>query len=350
MIAKTVKKFFEDRFPIQDIDLKELTNEPVPNHLKRWWFALGGTPAYLFVVQIVTGILLAFYYEATPQRAYESVRFITEEAAFGWYLRSIHKWAATFMIAAVILHQMRVYFTASYRKPRELNWMVGMGLLMTTLMIGFTGYSLVYEQLSYWGATVGANIADTVPMIGGLIKQMMLAGEVYNEHTLSRFFILHAAVLPVTLIILVAIHIAIIRMQGVTDFRFEDEPEEAPKTFNFFPDHLYTELIIGLVLMILLSALATLAPPTMGSQADPLTTPDVIKPEWFFYVAFRWLKFFSGTAAVLSMGFIVFGMVFWPFIDAQIQKTKFKDASFWIGIGGVFLLIALTIWEALVKH
>ncbi|MCE2541537.1 MAG: cytochrome b N-terminal domain-containing protein [Acidobacteria bacterium] len=104
--------------------LRELTNEPVPWHLKRWWFALGGTPAYLFVVQIPTGILLAFYYAASAGRAYESVRFITEEAAYGWYLRSVHKWAATLMIAAVVLHQMRVFFTGAYRKPRELNWIV----------------------------------------------------------------------------------------------------------------------------------------------------------------------------------------------------------------------------------
>ena len=111
----------------------------------------------------------------------------------------MHKWAATLMIAAVILHQMRVFFTGAYRKPREINWLVGMCLLVCTLMTGFTGYSLVYEQLSYWGATVGANISDTVPLVGGFMKRMMLAGDAYNQRTLSRFFVLHAAVLPVTM-------------------------------------------------------------------------------------------------------------------------------------------------------
>ena len=191
-------RFFSDRLPISGDQLRELTNEPVPYHLKRWWFALGGTPAYLFVVQIFTGILLAFYYEASPQVAYSSVQYITEEAAFGWFIRGIHKWAATLMIAAVILHQMRVYFTGAYRKPRELNWIVGMCLLLATLMTGFTGYSLVYEQLSFWGATVGANIADTTPVVGDFLKQMMLGGDTYNERTLSRFYVLHAAILPAT--------------------------------------------------------------------------------------------------------------------------------------------------------
>ena len=350
-MSTSVGRWLGERLPISGEQFRELTNEPVPYHLKRWWFALGGTPAYLFVVMIATGIMLAFYYEAAPGTAYESVRYITEEAAFGWFLRSVHKWAATLMIAAVILHQMRVYFTGAYRKPREINWIIGMFLLICTLMTGFTGYSLVYEQLSYWGATVGANIADTVPVIGGFIKNMMLAGETYNERTLPRFFVLHAAVLPVTMVLLIAVHIAIIRMQGVTEYKFRDEPEGESKTFNFFPDHLYTELTIGLVLMILLSALATVFPATMGPPADPLTTPEVIKPEWFFYVAFRWLKLFTGTAAVLSMGFVVFLMFAWPFVDSWIRrKTKFQEASVWIGIIGVLAIIGLTVWEAVARH
>jgi quinol-cytochrome oxidoreductase complex cytochrome b subunit len=348
---EAIKSWFRERLPISRAQLQELTNEPVPNHLKRWWFCLGGTPAYLFVVQIFTGILLALYYQAAPSTAYESVRHITHEVAYGWYFRSVHKWAATLMVAAVILHQMRVYFTGAYRKPRELNWMVGMCLLLCTLMIGFTGYSLVYEQLSYWGATVGANICDTVPVVGKYFKQLLLAGEVYNQQTLSRFYVLHAAILPVTMILLLAIHIGILRLQGVTEFRFEDEPPGKPQQFDFFPDHLYTELIIGLILMILLSVLSTVFPAVMGDPADPLTTPEVIKPEWFFYVTFRWLKLFAPTFAVLSMGFIVFLMFVWPFIDAWIRrKTRFTEASVWIGIVGVLLIIGMTVWEAAVKH
>jgi quinol-cytochrome oxidoreductase complex cytochrome b subunit len=346
-----LRRWFGERLPVSGRQFRELTNEPVPYHLKHWWFALGGTPAYLFIVQIFTGILLAFYYEASPATAYESVEFITREVSFGWYIRSVHKWAATLMLVAVILHQIRVFFTGAYRKPREVNWLVGMCLLFCTLLTGFTGYSLVYEQLSFWGATVGANITDTVPVIGTFLKRMMLAGDSYNQATLSRFFVLHAAILPVTIVFLIALHITVIRLQGVTEFRFKGEETGAPKTFNFFPDHLYTELIIGLVLMILLSTLATILPATLGPQADPLQTPEVIKPEWFFYVAFRWLKLFSGTAAVLSMGFIVFVMFAWPFIDQWIRKhTRFQEVSVWVGIFAVLAIIAMTLWEAMVRH
>ena len=346
-----IQSWVTERLPVSGDQLRELTNEPVPYHMKRWWFALGGTPAYLFVVQIVTGILLAFYYEASPSGAYDSVQYITHQANYGWFVRSLHKWAATLMIAAVILHQMRVYFTGAYRKPREINWMVGMCLLLCSLMLGFTGYSLVFEQLSYWGATVGANIADSVPLVGGFFKTMLLAGDSYNQRTLSRFFVIHAAILPTAMTCLIILHIAIIRLQGVTEFRFKDEPEGKPAHFNFFPDHLYTELILGLVLMILLTSLALFLPAELGPRADPLTTPEIIKPEWFFYVAFRWLKLFSATVAVLSMGLVVFAMFAWPFVDSWIRRrTRFQEASVWIGIGAVALIIGLTVWEAVVAH
>jgi quinol-cytochrome oxidoreductase complex cytochrome b subunit len=168
---------------------------------------------------------------------------------------------------------------------------------------------------------------------------------------LSRLFIVHAAILPVAMIVLIGVHILLIRLHGVTEFQFADEAKDRPKHFRFFPDHAYTELIIGLVLMILLSVLATVVPVGMGPRADPLTTPEVIKPEWFFYVMFRWLKLFSGTAAVLSTGFIVFVMFVWPFIDGGIRRfTPFKEASVWIGIVAVLAIIGLTVWEAAVAH
>ncbi len=344
-----IAAWFRERIPVRGEQLRELTNEPVPGHLKHWWFCLGGTPAFLFLVQIVTGILLAFYYQPTQASAYESVRAISEELRFGWYLRGLHKWGATLMVAAVILHQIRVYFTGAYRKPRELNWCVGMLLLLLTLLTGFTGYSLVYEQLSYWGATVAGNISDTVPVVGPMLKQGLLAGDTYNANTLPRFFILHAAVLPGAMICLLAVHITLIRLQGISDLRFPGQKDAG--TFNFFPDHVLTELGIGLFLMLLLSVLATVYPAFSGPKADPLVTPEVIKPEWFFYATFRWLKLFSGTVAVLSMGLIGFVMFIWPFIDGALRKRwKGTEVSVYVGIAGALSIIGLTLWEALAIH
>lgn len=348
---EALRRWWSSRVPISGEQLRALTNEPVPYHMKRWWFCLGGTPAYLFVIQVVTGILLAFYYQPTAESAYQSVGYITNEVTFGWYFRSLHKWAATFMIASVILHQTRVYFTGAYRAPRELNWVVGMLLLLCTLGLGFTGYSLVFEQLSFWGATVGANICRTVPLVGDTMAHLMLGGEEYSSRTLPRLYVLHAAVLPACVLALMAVHFTLMRLQGITELKFEDQPEEAPKHFDFFPDHVYTELIIGLVLMILLSALATIRPAELGPVADPLNTPEVIKPEWFFFASFRWLKLFSVTLAVLSMGLAVFAMIVWPWLDALIRRvTRFEDASVWIGIVVSSTIIGLTVWEAVVQH
>lgn len=343
--------WWQERIPISGPALRELANEPVPMHLKHWWFCLGGTPAYLFLVQIVTGILLAFYYQASPQTAYESIRYISEDVSFGWYIRGLHKWAATLMIATMILHQMRVYFTHAYRRPREINWVIGMAILMTTLLTGFTGYSLVFEQLSYWGATVAANICDAVPWVGGWAKTMLLGGSEYNDQTLSRFYILHAAVLPGAIMLLLAVHITLIRMHGISELEHDQQPQNDRRTFDFFPDHVMSEMMIGVGLMVILSVLATAVPATLGPRADALTTPELIKPEWFFYVSFRWLKLFSLTFAVLSSGLIVAAMFLWPWIDKALRRlTRIQEISVYIGILATFALVGLTVWEAIVEH
>ena len=170
-----VRDWFQERIPVSGEQLRDLTNEPVPNHMKHWWFCLGGTPAFLFLLQIVTGIMLCFYYTPSTQGAYESVRYISEELAYGWYIRGLHKWGATFFIATIILHQIRIYFTSAYRMPREINWMVGMCILLCATVLVFTGYSLVYEQLSFWGATVGANYCRQCSL-GGWLHEADAAG------------------------------------------------------------------------------------------------------------------------------------------------------------------------------
>lgn len=347
----TLGGWLDDRLPVSNGWLRRLVDERVPRHLRGWWFALGGTPAYLLAVQVVTGILLAFYYETAPRAAYESVRYISEEAAFGWYLRSVHKWAGTLMIAAVILHQIRVFFTGAYRKPRELNWMIGCLLLFCTLLVGFTGYSLVYDQQSFWGVTVGVNIAQGVPLVGDLLKNLMLGGDAYNARTLARFFILHAAILPVFMIALVVLHLVLVRIQGVSEPTLGERRGGPVEKIALYPDHVYTELVVCLTLMVLLTVLACLFPATMGPPADPNVTPEEVKPEWFFYAAFRWLKLFTRTGALLSLGLVVLAMFAWPLIDEEIRRrTRFPDASLWIGLAGVLAIVGLTLWEAFARH
>ena len=336
--------------PIDWEIIQHASAEPVPHHLKKWWFCLGGTPLYLFVVQVITGIALTFYYVPTPDGAYASVAAITHEIRFGWFIRSMHMWSANLMIVAVILHMLRVYFTGAYRHPRQLNWMFGVGLLGITLVFGFTGYSLIYEQMSFWGATVSANLVNSVPLAGPLMKYFMLGGSDVGPNTLTRFFMLHIGVLPTAIVALLAIHIFLIRSHGVKEMHFEDEEvAEEERFFKFWPDHVFTELIIGLVLMYLLTILALIFPADLGEPADPTTTPAHIKPEWYFFASFRLLKLLSLQASVIVTMIFVFALLFWPFIEEFLFRRFKMSEKVPILLGVVVFLgfLALTVWESM---
>ncbi|MCI0587274.1 MAG: cytochrome b N-terminal domain-containing protein [Planctomycetes bacterium] len=314
--------------------------------MRRWWFALGGTPLYLFLVQVVTGILLTFYYVPSPDRAYDSVRRITEEVSFGWWIRSLHRWSSHLMIASVILHVLRVFFTGTYRRPREFTWMVGTAVLGTTFFFGFTGYSLVYEQLSYWGATVAGNLTAAAPLVGPFLAGMLRGGETISDNTLTRFFVLHIGILPTVLFLLLGLHILLVRLHSVS--RLESTAEEDRRTFPFFPDHFLTECAVFLVLTVLLNTLACAFPAGLAERADPLNPPPHIKPEWYFYFTFRWLKLTGLETAVATLGLAGGIFLLWPFLDAWLLRRRGGgEASVVLGTVGFAGIVALTIWEAL---
>lgn len=341
-----LRSWLAERLPVSVEALKAAGNEPVAGHLKIWWFALGGTAAMLFFGQILTGLLLCLYYQPTPERAWESVRYITGQVPYGWWIRSLHKWGANLMIVAVSLHLMRVFFSGAYRKPREVNWFVGVTLFLLTLMLGFTGYSIVYEQLSYWGATVAANITEAVPVIGRGLARTLRGGDQIGAATLSRFFILHAAVLPMLLLALFAFHITLVRLHGVSEFPLRGEPRPAP--YPFIPDHLLKELATGLALITIVTCMSVLFPVGMGPPADPINTPEHIKPEWYFYFTFRWLKLSSlgmGIAGVTAAIGVLFA---WPLIDAAIRRRRpNSELSMAFGAAAVIVFVVFTVWEAL---
>jgi quinol-cytochrome oxidoreductase complex cytochrome b subunit len=293
----------------------------------------------------VTGILLLFYYVPEPGRAYDSVAEISSSVRFGWWLRSIHKWAATAMIVAVCLHTIRVFFTGAYRKPRELTWVVGCMLLFATLTAGLTGYSLVYEQLSYWGTTVTSNLVAAVPAVGGTLSRFLRGGAEVGPATLTRFFVLHVAIVPGAIAILAMLHLALVRAHGVTEL----EPRRGePRTFPLLPDHVLTELSIALVLMIGLNVLAILLPAELGERASPTATPEHIRPEWYFYFAFRWLKLTSLRVGVLGVGVAAAIMVIWPAVDLALRRlSPRRELSLLFGAAAVLVVVVLTLWEAL---
>ncbi len=180
-------------------------------------FYLGGITLFFFGVQATTGILLALYYQPTPEAAYDSILYIMNQTNFGWLIRSVHAWSANLMIVFCVLHLLRVVIQGAYKKPREITWMVGMALLFITLGFGFTGYLLPWDQRAYWATTVGTEIAGSVPLIGGSVRELLRGGADIGALTLSRFFGVHMLVLPLTLVGLVGLHLLIVHQQGLAD-------------------------------------------------------------------------------------------------------------------------------------
>jgi cytochrome b6 len=210
-----VGDWFDERFDVR-IPLQAFLKKPVPKHAIRWYFCLGGITFALFVIQGASGILLSLYYKPTPEQAYDSILFIMNNVRFGWLIRSIHSWSASLMIAFCVAHMLRVFITGSFKKPRELNWVAGVLLLLLTLAFGFTGYLLPWDQKALWGSTVGSEILGVVPLIGDALLGLLRGGAEITGLTLTRFYGLHMLVLPVLVFMFLAVHFVIIRRQGIS--------------------------------------------------------------------------------------------------------------------------------------
>ena len=177
-------------------------------------FYLGGLAAVAYFILVVTGVFLMFYYHPSVPRAYEDMKDLQFVVYMGPFLRNLHRWAAHAMVALVLLHMVRVFFAGAYRPPREFNWVIGVVLLLITILLSYTGYLLPWDQLAFWGVTVGTNMADAVPVVGDDIKFLLLGGNAVNENALLRFYVLHCVVLPLFLVVLVSVHVWRVRKDG----------------------------------------------------------------------------------------------------------------------------------------
>jgi hypothetical protein len=215
-LTTLVADWVDSRYGTRAI-FEKIFKKPVPLWATRWWYCLGGITAFLFVVQAITGIMLAFYYQPTPEHAYASILHIENEVLFGASIRAIHHWAANGMVIMCFAHMLRVFIMGAYKAPRELNWASGVILLIVTMGFGFTGYLLPWDQRAYWATTVGTEIAGGVPQIGELILVFLRVGWGITEATLSRFYALHVIVLPILVIAMMAAHFMMIRSQGLKE-------------------------------------------------------------------------------------------------------------------------------------
>lgn len=202
--------------------LEEIVEHPVPahvdpaRHVSAFMYCFGGLTAFSISLTVLSGIFLLIYYVPSPDHAYDSVQYIMNDVTFGKVVRGIHHWSASATIILLTLHMLRVFLTGSYKPPRELNWIIGVGLLMTVLGLGFTGYLLPWDQKAYWATVVGTNMVGTAPFVGDYLLRFMRGGGDLGYVSLTRFFALHVWILPSILITLMVLHFIIVRRQGIS--------------------------------------------------------------------------------------------------------------------------------------
>jgi cytochrome b6 len=210
----SVYDWFQERLEIQAI-ADDITSKYVPPHVNIF-YCLGGITLTCFIVQVATGFAMTFYYRPTVTEAFASVEYLMTEVNFGWLIRSVHRWSASMMVLNMILHVCRVYLTGGFKKPRELTWVTGVALASVTVSFGVTGYSLPWDQVGYWACKIVTGVPDAVPIVGGLIVQVLRGGVSVGQSTLTRFYSAHTFVLPVVAVVLMLTHFIMIRKQGIS--------------------------------------------------------------------------------------------------------------------------------------
>lgn len=343
--------FWHERFPI-DAVAHFFKKKTVPMHRHSIWYYLGGMTLFFFIIQVGTGILLLLYYRPTAEAAFESVQFIMTKVQFGWLIRSIHSWSANLMVGAAMVHMFSVFFMKAYRKPREITWISGVLLLFLALGFGFSGYLLPWNTLAYFATKVGTEITSIIPFIGNDILIFLRGGEEVTGATLTRFFGIHVAVLPMIATALLVLHLLLVQVQGMSVPPSQIENSAKKKPMPFFPYFLLRDLLGWLVALGLLIALAAIFPWELGEKADPFApAPPGIKPEWYFIFMFQTLKyipakilFFDGEVlGIFAFGIVGLILLFIPFIDRRPGEGRISRWFTALGLLAIAFIIIMSL-------
>ncbi|GMV98966.1 MAG: hypothetical protein AMXMBFR84_01060 [Candidatus Hydrogenedentota bacterium] len=325
----------------------------VPLHKHTYWYYWGGISLFFFLVQLVSGVLLLVYYRPGPE-AYDSVRQITYDIEFGWLVRSAHSWSANLMVVAIFVHMFSVFFMKAYRKPREFGWWSGLALAGLTLVFGFSGYLLPMDELAYFATKVGLEIPQAIPGVGQAIVTLVQGGENVTEVTIQRFFALHAVVLPLLFIPLLAFHLWLVQKHGNAVPPSEEQiPESKRRSIPFFPNFLTKDLAMWLIALNVMAILASMYPWQLGMQADPAApAPEGIHPEWYFMSQFQVLKvlgrWFPGLLGeYLGIALFTATGLLWaliPLYDKSSARARQARNATWAGVAMLLGLILFTCW------
>lgn len=348
------QSWFEERFGISGI-VKFLREKKIPQHKHSLWYYTGSAIMLFFVIQVITGFMLVFYYNPTLEEANKSVGRIMTEIPLGWIIRSIHSWSSSFMIGFVFIHLLSIWIIKAYRRPRELTWMSGVFLLCVTLAFGFTGYLLPWDDLSLSATKVGTDIPRSIPIVGVWVTKLLRGGEDVTGDTLTRFFGLHVCILPVLIFILLAVHIYLIQKLGMSLPLAVEKKKEKIQELPFWPNFVYRESVVWLILLGILFTLAIFLPPSLDKSADLMApAPEGIRPEWYFLFLFQALKIFpakilfiNGDTFIVILILLEFILFFFlPLFDNKPAEIKGKIITLLAYVTIVYAVV-MTVWSLL---
>jgi ubiquinol-cytochrome c reductase cytochrome b subunit len=339
-------------------------------------YTLGFAAAFVFALQIFTGVVLMLYYAPTPDHAHDSVAYVTNEVPFGRIVRGLHHWGSSAMVVLVVAHLIVVFTLAAYKRPREVTWLLGVALLVLTLAFGFTGYLLPWDEKAYWATSVGTNMIGTVPFAGEFLLRVARGGVELGASTLTRFYALHVLVLPAVTAVLIAAHVALVIRHGVSvpPSLWHSEWQAAPPlpgpkgrpdpaaeaaryaAFKqagrpFWPDVIVEDLCIATVVFLVLLSLTVRAGVPLEAPADPTNTSYIPRPEWYFLFLFELLRYFPGhlewVGVVLLPLLALLVLVLLPFVDRgperRLSRRPFAGAVAAVLAVGVSYLTAAAV-------
>jgi ubiquinol-cytochrome c reductase cytochrome b subunit len=343
---KKVIDAIDRRIELLELFRQQMSEYYVPAGLN-FWYSLGAVLIMVFSIEIVTGILLLMFYVPHTKEAFASVANISGAVPFGWLIRRVHAIGANMFIFVLFLHMLSALIMGSYKKPREIHWVVGCFIFATALTTCLFGYLLPWSQLSYWATTVATNSPGSIPIIGDRLVEFMRGTPLVSQVTLGRFFAMHVSLVPFILLVLIAIHVFVMRRTGISTPPWTDGTKKIP----FYPHFIVEDLKVIYFFIALLFAFVFFYPqisfpPDALVPADPLSTPEHIKPEWYFLANYQLLKLVPNEFLGIILQGAAAGLILaLPFLDRCEERRAWKRPIFGtIVFLSVIVYIALIIW------
>lgn len=341
-MRQSIREWFDERVGL-DI-FERMLQKPLPKR-GAWFYTLGSATLTLITLQFITGAFLMFYYVPDGEFAANSIRYITGQVQFGWYLRSLHRWSANLLFVVIGLHMFRVFVSGSFKRPREITWIVGAFIFWTVIGIGLTGGLLPWDENAHWIGTVFGNTLSYFPLVGPFIRSALLGGDHVGTLTLTRFYALHVWVLPLVLGILIVLHLYLIRKHGlfgsVIEYRDQIRALEAKgtprstiivtkmvpdETEPFYPTQVFRDSIVAFFLITVVSMLSILFPFTLrGEEANPERI--IPRPEWFFWSVDEWLMYFPGKLipiGLIALTLFLLSLPLIPFVERHPEVSPIR--------------------------